>query len=185
MDFNLLVFLLIFLAPLLKRLFEKRQPKPTPKRVPPESRPAPSERPDDPLGEALRQIREALSEPAPPPRPLPKDPEPVVAKPVAAKPDGEFRSLGEFKHEAHGFGPENPLSEEVFEQRPRFAARAATERIKQKPLGDVDLTTPLEVATAAGSSSSDLSRLLRDPERAREAFVLKEILDAPRSRRRR
>lgn len=179
MDFDLIVFLLILLFPLFQRLFGKKQPaSKKPKRAPAESAPKQIE---DPLGEALRQIREALGE-----QTQPEQPEPEPSHFVVSEPQDEFRSLGEFEHEAHGFGRENPISEEVFEQRPAFQTRGSTTRIRQKSLGEVDLTTPLEVKTptdAADSSRSDLARRLRDPERARDAFVLKEILDAPRSKR--
>lgn len=177
--FDLLIFLVIFLAPALSRLFGKKNQKNPPQGVPSEL--APSEQNEDSLGEALRQIREALGEPAQPekPRPLPEAPRPVVARQI-----GEFHSLGEFEHEAHGFGRENPLSEEVFEQRPAFQTHGTTERIRRKGLGDVDLSTPLEVKTLTTSSRPNFTRLLRTPKRAREAFVLREILDAPRSRRR-
>ncbi|MEM1042576.1 MAG: hypothetical protein AAGI91_08105 [Bacteroidota bacterium] len=198
MDFDLIIFLLIFLFPLFQRLFGKKrqqpakQPQPAKRarRARPELEATSAEQPEpqparDPLSEALRQIREALAEQAEPERQQP-EPQPRA---LAERPD-EFREVGEFEHEAHGFGRENPLSEEVFERRPAFQTRTqarpervAPKRIPQKPLGDVDLSTPLEVKTEGDASRRDLARRLRQPGSARDAFVLKEILDAPRSRR--
>ncbi len=179
MDFDLIVFLLIFLFPLFQRLFGKKQPQPSKsKRTPREVESTPSEQIEDPLGEALRQIREALGEPT--------EPTPEPTKPVVAKRDDEFREIGDFEHEAHGFGRENPISEEVFEQRPAFQTHRSTKRIPQKTLRQVNLSTPLEVKKAddtATSSRTDLTRRLRRASSARNAFVLKEILDAPRSQR--
>ncbi len=179
MDFDLLVFLLIFLvAPLLRRLFESRK-RPQPADMEASPKPSP-EAARDPLAEALRQMREALGEP---PAPLPQNPPPVTLP--ARQAEHEFHSLGRFEHDAHGFGRENPASEEVFEQRPAFTTRGTTERIRRDALSEVDLTTPLEVVAVDPSARPDLARQLRDPQRAREAFVLKEILGPPRSRRRR
>ncbi len=176
MDFDLIIFLLIFLVPVLRRLFEKKRPDPADMEASPEPLPR-AER--DPIAEALRQMREAFGEPAPAPSaPLPQNPPPVTARPT------EFRALGEFEHEAHGFGRENPLSEEVFEQRPAFSTRGSTDRIRRDALEEIDLTTPLEVKAPTDSSSSGLAHRLRDRQSARDAFVLKEILGPPRSRRR-
>jgi hypothetical protein len=98
----------------------------------------------------------------------------------------EFHGLGAFEHEEHGFGRSNPLSEEVFERQPAFQKRGATDRIEQKPLKQVDLTTPIEVKKVASASTSrSPADVLRDPARAREAFIMKEVLDPPRSLRRR
>src|SRR5690606_40198415 len=73
MDFlELIILLIIFLAPAIGRLFEKMKP------APPPTEPRPAAHEDDPFGEALRQIREALGEPAPEPAPPPK---PVAAPP--------------------------------------------------------------------------------------------------------
>lgn len=186
MDFGDIVLLLILLAPLLKRLFGKEQkPAPRPKNGAPEGQPARLSSPEqDPLAEALRQIRVALAEPEPepvaersaPPKPLPARPKPLPAKPKRVP---EFHALGAFEHDEHGFGTSNPLSEEVFERR---TARPATkEQIKQKALDKIDLKTPIEVTQAGAASKVGHARMLTDATRLREAFVMKEILDPPRS----
>lgn len=188
MDFGDLLILLLFLLPVLQRIFGKKQPAQKGKRP----RPAPADveewqgaEMDDPLGEALRQIREALGEAEP-------EPEPVVTAPrreglrAPERPvnrPSEFHEIGAFEHEEHGFGLSNPISEELFEQRAAFDEQAATDRIKQKPLESVDLSTPIEVKKVATSSKTSAAEYLRSRKRAREAFILKEVLDPPRSRR--
>lgn len=188
MDFGDLILLLILLAPLLRRLFGKDQKKaPRPKREPADERIASSRAAaDDPLAEALRQIREAMAEPEPEsasstasPRPFPDRPRPL-APPPAREP--EFHGLGAFEHDEHGFGQSNPISEEVFEHRRAVPApRKSTAPLKQKALKKVDLSTPIEVKPVGASERPDYARMLDDHTRLREAFVLKEILDPPRS----
>lgn len=185
MDFGDLIILLLFLAPVLRRIFGgKQQPKPKP--IPP-SEGTTSREIEDPLAEALRQIREALGEdeetsgnPDEEPYAPQFEPEPRPA----SKFKPEFRPLGEFEHEAHGFGRENPISEEVFEQRPAFVTAPATKPIRVKPQEAVDLTTPLEVTKAATpAASTGIAQMLRDPKQARDAFVLYEVFGPPKSKR--
>lgn len=185
MDFGDLIILLILLAPLLKRLFGKEQKPPArPQGTLLDEHPAFVSRPEqDPLAEALRQIREAMAEPEPksstasaPSKPLPARPKPLPQKP---KREPEFKALGAFDHDEHGFGKSNPISEELFE-RGRTPA-PATKRIKQKALGKVDLSTPIEVTKGGSASGQSFARMLTDDARLREAFVMKEILDPPRS----
>lgn len=193
MDLGDLLILLLFLFPVISRLFGGNK-KPTPQRTRPLPRPDDAARRpevEDPLADALRQIREALGEvepepePAPPPpsppKPLPERPRPVLPAPVR---EPEFRGLGAFEHEEHGFGRSNPLSEEVFERQPAFQKRGATDRIEQKPLKQVDLTTPIEVKKVTQATRETAADVLRDPARAREAFIMKEVLGPPRSLRR-
>lgn len=186
MDFGDLIILLILLAPLLRRMFGKKQaPAPRPQNGATEGQPARLSAPEhDPLAEALRQIRVALAEPEPepvaewsaPPKPLPARLKPLPTKPKRVP---EFHALGAFEHDEHGFGTSNPISEEVFERR---TARPATkEQIKQKALDKIDLKTPIEVTQAGAARGTDYTRMLTDATRLREAFVMKEILDPPRS----
>ena len=183
MDFGDLIILLLFLAPFLGRIFGKK-PQPG---VPGES---PTGREiEDPLADALRQIREALGEDVPS-RGLDPDPEPVVDRRATPNQrsafeaaDTEFRPVGEFEHDAHGFGRQNPLSEEVFEQRPAFVTTGGTDPIGTHTPPPVDLTTPIEVEKPTSSAGPSLASILRDPQRAREAFILHEVFDGPRSRR--
>ena len=188
MDFGDLIILLLFLAPVLRRIFGGKQ-RTKPKPVPP-SEGTTSRQIEDPLAEALRQIREALEDGAEtkeqvetPSYDSPLKPEPR-AIPKSVRRESEFHALGEFEHEAHGFGRENPLSEEVFEQRPAFVKAPATEPIRVAPPKRVDLTTPLEVKkTPSSSTSTALAQALRDPQKARDAFVLYEVFGPPKSKR--
>jgi hypothetical protein len=190
MDLGDLLILLLFLLPVLQRIFGKKQPAPPRKRRPVPTDEAgdwPPQDMDDPLGEALRQIREALGETepepvasSPPPRPRPDEFRSTPRQPTRTP---EFREIGAFEHEDHGFGLSNPISEELFEQRAPFQEQAATDRIKQKPLANVDLSTPLEVKKVAASSKTSAANYLRSRARAREALIMKEVLDPPRSRR--
>ena len=184
MDIGDLIILLLFLFPVISRLFGKKTRPGQPQAPSAESDPSPSST-GDPLADALRQIREALGEVQPestpaPPKPRPEPPRSAVPEPAAHP---EFRGLGAFEHDEHGFGRSNPLSEEVFEQWPEVQQRGGTDRIEQKPLKQVDLATPLEVKQVAPATRSGLADTLRDPARAREAFVLQEVLGPPRSRR--
>lgn len=189
MDLGDLLILLIFLAPLLRRIFggkPQQKPRPLP---PPEQRTrrqAEAEPVDDPLAEALRQIRAALGE-----EPKHSEAEPKIetapswTRLQSAEPDSEFHEVGEFEHDAHGFGRENPLSEEVFERRPAFVTTGGTDPIGTHAPDTVDLSTPLEVEKRTLKRGPSLASILRDPQRAREAFILHEVFDRPGGRRRR
>ena len=180
MDFGDIIILLILFAPLLRRLFGKKQrptPPPTGKGIGQQPSLAPPD--GDPLAEALRQIREALAEQEPASVAPPKASPP---KPAPAKLEPEFHALGSFEHDEHGFGASNPISEELFERRDRVEQKAAsTARIKQKALDKVDLNRPIEVTRHRSQSAASIARMLTDETRLREAFVMKEILDPPRS----
>ncbi len=184
MEFGDIIILLILLVPVLRRLFGKKQPKRGPA---PQGVDLPSAAGEDPLAEALRQIRKALGEPEPTPvpsvssKPLPAQPRPLFPRPVR---EPEFHSLGAFEHDEHGFGKSNPLSEETFERgAPSAKTGRAAKRIKPKPLEEIDLTAPIKVKEDGESSRSHLTRMLKDPARARDAFVLQEVFGPPRSRR--
>lgn len=185
MDLGDLLILLLFLFPVLSRLFgKKRPPQHTPSADSPSAAP-----PDDPLADALRQIREALGEttPEPPPPKPPAEPERTVLPPKPAAPAQarvpEFHGLGAYEHDEHGFGRSNPLSEETFERMPQPQRHDGTDRIDQRPLKNVDLTTPIEVKKVVPTTRSSLAEALQDPARAREAFVMYEVLGPPRSLR--
>lgn len=179
-----LIILLLFLFPVISRLFGKKT-RPGQHQAPSaESASSPSST-GDPLTDALRQIREALGEAEPEPTPAPPKPRPERPRPVSPErtPKPERHGLGAFERDERGFGRSNPLSEEVFERKPEVQRRGGTDRIEQKPLKQVDLTTPIEVKQVAPTSRSGLADALRDPARAREAFALREVLGPPRSLR--
>ena len=150
-----------------------------------------------PFQQFLEQLEDAIAEaegkkepveiapPAPPPLPTqPPDvipPQPTVRRPVVSVQASEFRALeGSFDdvaptdHEAHGFGVENPLSEEVFEQSPVFAQRAPRSR-SHDPHG----LRPRRPATRGTS----WRRQLEDPDAAKDAFVLQTIFGKRGGRR--
>lgn len=180
MDLETLLILLLILFPLLSRLFGRRpQPEPPPPPPPYESEPSlgdsapPSRRraeEEDPLAEALRQIREALGEPAtapPPPRREPAPP-PVRRPPPPPRP-------------ATSTPPRRgSIQEPTFLQQARRAPLSAT-------ASSSALDEPLRVErrTKETFKAQDLVARLRQPEKAREAMILKEILDRPVGLRRR
>ena len=117
----------------------------------------------------------------PEPEPLPVVPAapPVTRPQVSLGPEfkpvaGSFDSLAPTIHEKHGFGSENPLSEETFEQSGSSTRRSA--RLKAyDPHG-------LRPRPIPAPSDSLFSRL-HDPKTARDAFVLQTIF-GPRGGRR-
>lgn len=101
----------------------------------------------------------------------------------------EFRSAeapihedATFQHEQHGYGPDNPLSEESFERRPAFSTRTPlpdlTEAFDPHGLKRPGISPP-----PAAPDAPTWRRRLADPARAREAFVLKTILERRGGRR--
>lgn len=186
--FELLILLLFFLAPTLSRMLRKERPG---LEAPPQTEPRPAHGEpahgeEDPFGEALRQIREALGEPVPPPEPTPRpEPVPESRRMEKARPEPAFRGPGASEHEERGFGLSSPVSEEIFEQRPISARPSGTKPIRKTRPKRPDLPLPLEVKKLpAGTGPQALVRLLRDPQRAREALILHEVLGLPRSRSR-
>ena len=84
-------------------------------------------------------------------------------------------------HERHGFGRENPLSEESFERRAAFGAQPAKKkRAAYDPHGLRPIAAPAP-PTVAMTPETLLARLRR-ADSAREAAVLVEILGPPKSR---
>ena len=153
---------------------------------------------ETPFQEALRQIREALEEaqqeqtraqepervalPRTPTRvPTPARPPDPHPSPLPAPPPIRFDRPGGFEHERHGFGRENPLSEEAFERRPAFSTAPRT----RKPAFDPHGLRP-EPTRAAPTRTTPRTLLgkLRRPETARDALVLAEVLGPPKGRRR-
>lgn len=171
----LVIFLLYLLSQVRKaRRNAQTQPPPIEPADRAEDRAAPRRTPFEELVRQIQEAAEAEREAATPsPRPAPG------ASPI--RPDPEFRAVGSFEHEQHGFGLENAFSEEAFEQLPRGLD------ITEHPPGHLDagphaLRPPTTVKPP--KEAHPLLATLRHPDSARQAFVLKEIFDAPRSRRR-
>ena len=146
------------------------------------------EREPTPFQSFLQQVEDAVAEAAgeaperetdqrleveraPAPSPLPAPPvEPVRPAPEFRAPAGSFDSIRPTSHERHGFGAENPLSEETFERLPPQPA-PRPERAAYDPhaLAARQRSAPGPLTVA------DWRRRLADPAAAREAFVLQTI----------
>ena len=128
--------------------------------------------PEPELDAPARPVKRHAERP-PAPRAAPRPPRAV---PIGFDAPGGDDAIGDyegFEHERHGFGRENPLSEEVFESRPRFAPR---------PAGPTPRYDPHELRRAAPAprrSAVSWADRLRDPAAAREALVLKTIFEGP------
>lgn len=144
-----------------------------------------------PFQRFLQQMEEAVSEAAgepletdkrlevetnPLPSPLPAPPTKPV-RPTALQtassfqaPTGSFDSSRPVDHDWHGFGDENPLSEQAFEKRPSQQPAPAGRR----PVYDPHELAP-QPSRLAEPADVDWRRRLRDPVTAREAFLLQTI----------
>lgn len=167
MDFiELVILLIIFLAPAIGRLFGKKQPPAPPRPAEPggEDAPPTQQIETDPISEALRQIREALAEGS--------------AEPVRTEPDPAFATTGSTAPKRKEPKRKDP---------PKRKEPKRKDLTKRIDLAErVDLAKPPEVAKPAPAfSARTFTRRLRDPQRAREAFILHEVFGPPRSRRRR
>ncbi len=139
-------------------------------------------RASSPFQDFLGQLEEAMQEasgagppePEPVPAPVVELPEEPTGRPLAtATPEfratsGSFDSARPVDHEAHGFGRENPLSEERFEQAPAFVALPSSPDRAFDPHG-------LHGRRPPATGTRGWRRRLRDPEAARDAFVLQTI----------
>lgn len=171
MEIGELIFLLLFLLfPLLQRL-GKKKPLPIPAEDGSGEVAAPS------LQDALREISEALSG-----IPSQQKPAPQVPAPAPAQPQTAWKS---------------PLSQAPTEFRPA-GTTFADDRFEQIPAYDTfipphdapHLGTPPLKPLRAKRRRSDVHRRrvlqqLNHPLRAREAFILAEILGPPLSKRKR
>ena len=141
---------------------------------------------DTPRDEAPADAAAAPERSGEPPRPVerqaarPPAPRPPRAVPTSFD-DAGIGDYEGFDHDRHGFGQENPLSEEAFERRPRFAPRPTTPPRRYDPHGLAPAPKPPPRRRAVSWATR-----LRDPAAAREALVLKTIFEGPwrpRSRR--
>ncbi len=175
-----------------RRAGQRQQANP---RTPPEARTISEPKGPTPFQQFMQQIEDAVAEasgetlevdhpPEPPnaiPTPLPAPP----AKPVRPAPEfhsaqGSFDAPAPVDHVRHGFGADNPLSEETFEQRPAQSLA---------PLHKGPLPDPHGLQERRASDPAPIPGVphwrakLRDPKAAREAFVLQTIFGARGGRR--
>lgn len=170
--FPFLIMLIYFLASARKRAAKKGQQEATGETG--AKKPSAFE-------ELLRQIQEA-AEQAQNPQPETVS---VTEEDDVYELEQNFHDQSGFDHDEHGFGKSNPFSEEVFEQAPRDPAPPAHAdgHLDYNPHG-----TPGSVI----DSKPVRSRRRMHPAAAsllgasglKEAFVLKQILDEPLSKRR-
>ena len=135
------------------------------------------------IQEAAQEAQRAQAPPPPDPAPPPPPARRTLRPPASVEPR-EFESLGGFEHERHGFGLDNPFSEEAFERLPRGAdvtehAPGHLDHDPHAPRGR--RRSPRRPAR----KGHPLAARLRETGDARDAFALREILDAPLARRRR
>ena len=174
----ILIFIVYFLSQ-----FRKRRPKTPPPAPNGEFAPAPAAQKPTPFQELLRQIQEAAEasqRESPQPEPVPSPAPSAIPSPSApSEPTPDFHPVGGFEHDAHGFGPANPFSEEAFERQPPGAPPPA-----HAP-GHLDYSphTPLRQPTRrAPASTSSIVERLRRPGGLRDALILQAILDRPQPR---
>ena len=129
------------------------------------------------------QRPEPVAQPEPPPPPEIVPPAPIVGRPLPSLGSPEFHAVrGSFDatepvdHDAHGFGDENPLSEEAFERAPAGAPRRRAPRKAYDPHG-------LRRTAPSPTGVDDWHHRLNDPTTAREAFVLQTIFGRRGGRR--
>ncbi len=114
--------------------------------------------------------------------PAPPRSETVELPPAPPAPDLEadsaleaatFERGGPNPHERHGFGGENPLSEEAFEQQPAFTptTRAVTPVYDPHGLG----RSGSDGQSGDEVQPTDWQQRLNDPKAAQDAFVLQTV----------
>ena len=121
-----------------------------------------------------REPIEVEVERTPMPSPLPAPPlRPAAPTPEFRAVSGSFSGTTPVDHERHGFGLQSPLSEERFERGGARASDAARRRYERDGL---------RPAPPARAGRPDWRARLRDPQAARDAFVL-QTLFGPRGGR--
>ncbi len=147
---------------------------------------------ESPFQSFMSQIEDAMAEaagepidpdpaPALPPPALPPAVSTSATVPDLAAADAEFHpTLGSFDsaapvdHEAHGFGPDNPLSEEAFEQRPAFFQPLDSALPASSPR-EYDPHGLRQRAGAGPGPTADWRQRLESPQAAQDAFVLQTV----------
>ncbi len=150
---------------------------PAPSAPLPESRVA-EDQGSTPFQSFLEQLEEAMAEASGQPvaEAVPVQKPPPAPTPEFNAPVGSFDSDAPSDHEAHGFGPANPASEESFEKLPVFAETGSRSSETYDPHG---LHTPAQARARSG-----WQRRLSDPKAAQDAFVLQTVFGARGGRRR-
>jgi len=156
------------------------------KKAPQQATPAPgvepgqtpqSAQPQTDFDELARHLESLISGSPVEAKPPPPPPEPRY-EPEFHSSEVEIDEAASFQHQQHGFGAENPLSEESFERQPAFAP---TRRSAKTSFDPHALKRQPEVPKAP---ASNWRTRLADPKRAREAVVLQTILERPQERKR-
>ena len=129
-------------------------------------------------GETFEEDEPIAVSPTPARRPSPLPAPPPLPAPEFHAVDGSFDALNPVDHVRHGFGLDNPLSEERFEQQPPQA-----ERSSHGPLPDPHGLQRASRSAPPIPGTGHWRQKLRDPKAAREAFVLQTIF-GPRGGRR-
>lgn len=179
---SLLPFLifLFYLWSQVRKARRKAQPAPTASveraEAPPPPRAPPRRTPFELLIEQIQAAAEAEREADAPTFPSPRPQPAPTASPLPGA-ASEFELTGAFEHDRHGFGPENPFSEEAFERLPLGLD------ITEHPAGHLDAGPHVLRSDQASTGPHPLVTMLRNPGAARRAVALKEILDGPRSKR--
>ncbi len=139
-----------------------------------------------PFEEIIRQIQEAAEKAqAGPQQSLPDVPLAVDAAPVKAppaldfSPNPAFLEPGAFDHDKHGFGTENPFSEEAFELQPQSPPPPphAPRHLEYNPHKS---TRRAGQDNRMRKKPHPIVARLRRPGGLEEALILKEILDRPK-----
>lgn len=150
-----------------------------------------------PFQQFMEQLEEAMAEasgepasapraeptvetaPAPPIIPTRLPPSPPQRNSEFHAVEGSFDSATPSDHIAHGFGAENPLSEERFERESGTAVRSTGSRATYDPHGLKQRPAPRRDDAQLGA----LRARLKNAQAARDAFVLQTIF-GPRGGRR-
>lgn len=178
---ELVVWVIFFVLYLIFQVLGNKK-RPKNKSLPPLPGDAPGTEPRErpaTLAEALREIQEALQNPQRVPETPPPAPEPVQRlppRPAAPKPTPEFHNLeAQFQREMR------VEREGIPARRPTPSKTTPTLKPVTRPAQKND---GLQVEkTRADLLSADIKDDLKDPEKLKRAWLLKEILDEPAFKR--
>lgn len=181
-----IIMIIYFLASARKR-GKKGRKSGTPQPVPSTTEQEKQGRPNR-FQDLLRQIQEAAEEAQQAQRPQPaEEPNHWESGTPNFEEDATYALGGtqDFDHDEHGFGTDNPFSEEAFEAAPRNPTppQHAPGHLDYNPhktgLGTLDKPAHRKRARRHPKVAT-----LMSPRGLRDAFVLKQILDEPLSKRR-